>query len=201
MVTTTVKHLNSYVFDLTVRDEEGAENALGVTGYHKFYDEADGWQQVAQLQLGDVLRTQDGDVQVVDITRVEGTHRVYNMTVEADHVYYVGDLTTLTHNNGCFDDFVGPAARVDVGKQGKHVLGHNNHIPGRSILTADPNILARQAGTGQSANSILAGLFRCLSGRALGRWRGSATFEGRRIWHGLSARHRHRHIRHEDAAL
>jgi len=27
--------------------------------------------------------------------------RVYNMSVENDHVYFVGDLTTLTHNNGC----------------------------------------------------------------------------------------------------
>jgi hypothetical protein len=98
VVTTTVNHLNSFVFNLTVRDCDGDVNTLGVTGYHKFYDEADGWQQVAELQLGDVLRTQAGQVEVIDITRLEGTHRVYNMTVEADHVYYVGDLTTLTHN-------------------------------------------------------------------------------------------------------
>jgi hypothetical protein len=69
-----------------------------VTGYHKFYDEADGWQQVVQLDVGDTLRTRAGDVEVLAVERVDGTHRVYNMTVEADHVYYVGDLTTLTHN-------------------------------------------------------------------------------------------------------
>ena len=39
--------------------------------------------------------------------------------------------------------------KINPGKQGKHILGHNNYLPGRSILTADPNKLAKKAGTGQ----------------------------------------------------
>jgi RHS repeat-associated protein len=40
------------------------------------------------------------------------------------------------------------APTVHMGKQGKHIKGHNNFIPGRSELTADPNTLASKAGTG-----------------------------------------------------
>ena len=43
---------------------------------------------------------------------------------------------------------------VHGGKQGKHVVGHNTYIVGRSVLTADPHVLARRAGTGTPANSV-----------------------------------------------
>jgi hypothetical protein len=55
---------------------------------------------VVDLTVGDSLRGQAGQsLTVVDITRDPGVQRVYNLTVESDHVYFVGDLTTLTHNN------------------------------------------------------------------------------------------------------
>jgi len=43
---------------------------------------------------------------------------------------------------------------VNMGKQGKHILGHNNFIPGRSVLTADPKVLAKRAGTGAPVNEV-----------------------------------------------
>ncbi len=102
VVLTTVSHLNNFVFDLTVRNAQGDLETLGVTGWHKFYDEAEGWQSASELDLGDTLRGLDGQpMTVVSLQRDEGIHRVYNLTVEADHVYYVGELSTLTHNNGC----------------------------------------------------------------------------------------------------
>ena len=102
VVLTTVNHLNSFVFNLTLKNATGQTDTLGVTGYHKFYDEAEGWQSVCDLTIGDTLRGRDGNVvTVAEITRDAGVHRVYNMTVETDHVYFVGDLTTLTHNNNC----------------------------------------------------------------------------------------------------
>ena len=138
VVLTTVSHLNGFVFELTLRNAVGEIDTLGVTGYHRFFDETDGWQQVVELQLGDVLRTQAGPVEVLAIARVAGTHRVYNMTVEADHVYYVGELTTLAHNNGCgqahpirsmdLDTFEGFSQRgrsiVGDGLEGHELLQH-----------------------------------------------------------------------------
>lgn len=40
-----------------------------------------------------------------------------------------------------------------MGKQGKHIVGHNNYTPGRSVLTADPQVLAQRAGTGTPVGS------------------------------------------------
>ncbi|UHQ23526.1 polymorphic toxin type 50 domain-containing protein [Lysobacter sp. 5GHs7-4] len=51
----------------------------------------------------------------------------------------------------------GPSPRIHAGQQGKHQMGHNNYQPGKSILTGDPEVLGRRAGTGQSINSIEVG--------------------------------------------
>jgi hypothetical protein len=42
----------------------------------------------------------------------------------------------------------GGGPRIHMGRQGKHIPGHNNFEPGRSVLTADPEALAARAGTG-----------------------------------------------------
>jgi RHS repeat-associated protein len=47
---------------------------------------------------------------------------------------------------------------IHPGKQGKHIPGHKNYIPGRSKLTADPNKLASKAGTGQPVNEVPQGM-------------------------------------------
>lgn len=47
--------------------------------------------------------------------------------------------------------------KVHVGKQGKHVPGHINYEPGKSILRADPDVLASRAGTGQQIGKIPVG--------------------------------------------
>jgi hypothetical protein len=39
-------------------------------------------------------------------------------------------------------------------KQGRHIPGSKNYKPGRSILTANPEILAEEAGTGEQAGNI-----------------------------------------------
>ena len=43
---------------------------------------------------------------------------------------------------------------VNAGKQGKHIPGSNNYIPGRSVVTADPQALAQRARTGVPLNSL-----------------------------------------------
>jgi hypothetical protein len=40
-----------------------------------------------------------------------------------------------------------------MGKQGKHIVGHNNYTPGRSVLKADSQTLAQRAGTGTPVGS------------------------------------------------
>jgi hypothetical protein len=98
VVLTTVNHFSDFVYQLTLQDASGQTETLGVTGYHRFYDESLGWIQVQNLHDGEVLRGDHEDLTVVGLTRDLGIDRVYNMTVESDHDYYVGDLTALTHN-------------------------------------------------------------------------------------------------------
>ncbi|MEQ1506591.1 MAG: polymorphic toxin type 50 domain-containing protein, partial [Myxococcota bacterium] len=52
----------------------------------------------------------------------------------------------------------GPSPLINTGKQGKHIEAHNNYIPGRSILTADPEELGRAAGSGQQVGPVEVGL-------------------------------------------
>ena len=49
------------------------------------------------------------------------------------------------------------APLVNMGKQGKHIVGHNNYIPGRSVLTGNPQVLAQRAGTGSPVGSVARG--------------------------------------------
>lgn len=101
VVLTTVNHLNSFLFGLTVRDSSGEERRLGVTGWHKLLSESRGWVSTCELGEGEVLRGREGPVSVVSLVREPGTYRVYNMTVEGEHVYYVSALDLLAHNNNC----------------------------------------------------------------------------------------------------
>lgn len=42
---------------------------------------------------------------------------------------------------------------IHMGQQGKHILGHPNYIPGRSVLRADPHrLLQNKAGKGTMVN-------------------------------------------------
>ncbi len=102
VVLTTVNHLNQFLFDLTVSDASGHRETIGVTGWHKIYSESrDGWVSASLLTNGELLRGHDGLVTVVSLTRRSGTFRVYNMTVEREHVYYVSSLDALSHNVFC----------------------------------------------------------------------------------------------------
>ena len=77
-------------------------DTLGMTGWHKMFSESRGaWVSASELEIGEVLRGHDGPVVVTQLMRDPAVQRVYNMSVEADHVYYVGAIEALAHNNWC----------------------------------------------------------------------------------------------------
>jgi hypothetical protein len=100
---------------------------------------------VVDLTVGDSLRGQAGQsLTVVDITRDPGVQRVYNLTVESDHVYFVGDLTTLTHNN-CNAYSVGfsveiPRPAMPTGQRAAHFKAANRILA--EAMDADPAFAA-----------------------------------------------------------
>lgn len=102
VVLTTVNHLNRFLFDLSFVSPAGQEESVRTTGWHKFYRQDDNaWVSAVDLKEGDRLVGVHGPLVVQSLTRVVGVHRVYNMTVEGEHVYRVAHLGVLVHNNGC----------------------------------------------------------------------------------------------------
>lgn len=108
IILTTVNHLNNDVHELTLRDESGKEETLRPTGNHKFYSVSQGaWLSASELQAGETLDGVNGKIIVVSSREIPGTHRVYNFTVQGEHLYRVANCGVLVHNNYC---------SIDVGK-------------------------------------------------------------------------------------
>ncbi len=101
VVLSTISHLSQSVGRLVVEDDLGRQESIRPTASHRFYRESDGkWVPLESLQPGDRLRGATGVLRVAAVSREHGVDRVYNMTVEGEHVYYVSTLGVLAHN-GC----------------------------------------------------------------------------------------------------
>jgi hypothetical protein len=112
VVLTTVNHLNAYVLELTVENSQGHRDTIRPTGFHRFYRASDEqWVSAEDLKGEDVLQGQQGLLRVVGNTRVPGVHRVYNMTVEGQHVYRVSSFGALAHNT-CPPDSSSPGHKI-----------------------------------------------------------------------------------------
>jgi hypothetical protein len=72
---------------------------LGVTGTHSFWSvDRNDWVSASDLKIGETLKTLTGTIVVESMTQREETETVYNIEVETDHVYRVGDSGVLVHN-------------------------------------------------------------------------------------------------------
>lgn len=55
----------------------------------------------SELEVGDVLRTQDGETETVEDVQIENLDeavKVYNLEIEDSHTYYVSADSVLVHN-------------------------------------------------------------------------------------------------------
>jgi hypothetical protein len=101
LVVTTIDHLSDDVRDLTLAGESGHVTTIGITGLHKVYSASKRATVCARdLEPGEKLDGSLGPVTVVNNTKRLGRERVFNLTVETDHVYRVSLLGALVHN-GC----------------------------------------------------------------------------------------------------
>ncbi|MEM8947584.1 MAG: hypothetical protein AAGD11_20595 [Planctomycetota bacterium] len=100
VVLTTVNHLNNDVWQLTAENAAGRREQLKPTGFHKFYSETRrDWVSTHDIHDREVIRGRAGPLTIVAAEKLPGTQRVYNLTVEGEHVYYVSELGLLAHNN------------------------------------------------------------------------------------------------------
>lgn len=102
VVTSTVNHLNRFLLDLEIANNAGRKEKITTTGYHKFYSATRScWVSACELRRGERLRGADGALAVAAVTRSRGVERVYNFSVEGEHVYHVSVLGALVHNPSC----------------------------------------------------------------------------------------------------
>ena len=77
---------------------------INTTENHPFYVEGKGWCAAAELETGDICKTKEGQTEVVAsvvIEQQEEPVKVYNLTIEDNHTYYVSVDKVLVHNEGC----------------------------------------------------------------------------------------------------
>ena len=87
---------------MRLEDEQGRQTTVRPTGFHKFFSADRGeWISADSIREGERLTALGGTVRLLSRTRLPGTHRVYNLTVEGEHVYHVTNLVVDGHNNGC----------------------------------------------------------------------------------------------------
>jgi len=149
-----VTQTSAHTADATLTLTFGNGEAIQTTSTHPFYVPGRGFVQASQLGIGTSIVTRAGPAATLTAkTNHTGSLRVYNFEVADFHTYFVGksDGGLWVHNSGC--DLV-----IDLAKQGKHILGHNNYRVGRSILTADAQSLLGFAGSGTPVGAVARGL-------------------------------------------
>jgi Pretoxin HINT domain len=90
----------------------GAET-ITATDHHPFFVTEDGghWVNAGELHEGQHLRAADGTTRTITHLTKRSQHvRVYNLTINAVHTYYVGPDPILVHNAGGCESLVGGGA-------------------------------------------------------------------------------------------
>ncbi len=123
LCTGTFQHTAGIVLDLKVASES---KPIGVTPTHPFWSVSRGdWVAAGDLEIGETLKTLNGTTVVESITRRPDPETVYNIEVEGDHVYRVGESGILVHNasdKGPMDD----CECDDEGKNRKSTITNQN---------------------------------------------------------------------------
>jgi hypothetical protein len=124
LVTTKFIHENAEILDLRI---EGSDEPIGTTASHPFWSE-DRQQFVAagDLRVGEnLLLADDTSRRVESITLRPTRETVYNIEVDGEHVFYVGEDGVLVHNS-CGDVLLGQTMDRVIGvaaKRGWRWLG------------------------------------------------------------------------------
>jgi hypothetical protein len=96
LVTGTFRYSHGRCYELTV---EGEADALGVTGTHPFWSvDRRRWVMVRDLRVAECLLGRARPLQVLSLHLCEQLEPVYNMEVEGEHCYLVGQQRLLVHN-------------------------------------------------------------------------------------------------------
>lgn len=98
VVLSTFKRSSSDVYELSF--VEGGVVLRGTGAHPLFSLDRQDWAQLRDLRVGERLQTAEGAVTIAALDRLHGVHRVYNLEVEGDHEYLVGEAGVRAHNCG-----------------------------------------------------------------------------------------------------
>lgn len=77
----------------------GEHEPLRATARHPIYSATRvRWVHAGQLESGEHLQTDTGEVEIASVRPVEGRFRVYNLEVDVEHCFFVGSAAVLAHN-------------------------------------------------------------------------------------------------------
>ena len=97
VVTATYRHPAGRVLDVQIA---GNPAPIGTTPNHPFWSADRGdFVRADELEPGEYLTQADGSLTAVaSVTERPGTHEVFNLEVQAEHVYHVAQSGVLVHN-------------------------------------------------------------------------------------------------------
>ncbi|UFP96139.1 IPT/TIG domain-containing protein [Gloeobacter morelensis] len=119
-VKSTFQFDNRPVYRLELRETDGDQDrdALTVTGEHPFFLQDKGWTAAEKLHAGDQVQAAGGQwLRVAGLQAQEQRQRTYNLEVEGDHSFFVGDTHAWVHNECPFFEAVvkfNPTSKGDV---------------------------------------------------------------------------------------
>lgn len=103
---------------------DGQIEALEGTTIHPIWSEdRQDWVQLGELRQGEALRAASGPALALSVGIHSISVPVYNIEVHGEHVYQVGELGLLVHNN-CYDELVDGARQLYPNKAYKTELHH-----------------------------------------------------------------------------
>ncbi|ODA36608.1 polymorphic toxin-type HINT domain-containing protein [Planctopirus hydrillae] len=100
LVTGVFRHQSGSILELKI---EGEHQPLGTTKSHPFWSvDREDWVSAQDLQPGELLLNERNQtVRVESITEREEPQEVYNLEIDGDHCYRVGEQGLLVHNVSC----------------------------------------------------------------------------------------------------
>ncbi len=146
LVTAVFRSVSRNVVDVTV---EGSSQSIGCTATHPFWSvDRRKWVPAGQLRQGERRLSESAEaVRVVSVTPRRGPPTVvYNLEVDAEHVYRVGEDGVLVHNHCVYMSRVNGEAEY-VGRTNNFTRRRMEHARehGREVKSVADNITYRQA--------------------------------------------------------
>jgi len=93
-VTGVINHSDTTIVKLIIDNEE-----IITTQDHPFYTLENGWMNAGKLVIGQHIRRSDGSSGIVKSVKViQEIKQMYNLTVDQEHTFFVGEEEWLVHN-------------------------------------------------------------------------------------------------------